>query len=96
MAKIIIKGRKEPIELDNETAKKVKHRWCGDVSTGAGKADPTDIVDLGDWAGEYGSIRSIELDRYVPPPKTKPVQLANRSVKMVPLDYKLQEGEEFI
>lgn len=97
MAKITIKGRKEPIEVENEIAKRVKSRWCGDPTTGAGKAQKDDILDLGEWAGEYGSIRSIELDKYKPAQvPTKAVQLQNRSVKLVPLDYKLQDGEEFI
>lgn len=96
MALISIKGRKEPIEISNEIARKIKHRWCGDVNTGAGKADKTDILDLGEWAGEYGAIRSIELDRGpAPAPKVKPVQNKfTRNVKMVPLDYQVKDDEE--
>lgn len=96
MAKIFIKSRKEPLEIPNEKAKQIKLRWCGDSNTGAGKAERDDILDLGEWAGEYGSIRSIELDRFTPPPKTRPVQLPNRSVKMAPLNYELKEGETFL
>jgi hypothetical protein len=97
MAKIFIKGRNEPLEVQNEIAKQVKHRWCGDVSTGAGKAEKSDIVDLGDWAGEYGQIRCIELDRYIPPARTRPVEtIATRTVKIVPINYELNEGERFI
>lgn len=97
MAKVFIKNRKEPLEVDNTTAKRVKSRWCGDPTTGAGKAQKDDILDLGEWAGEYGAIRSIELDRYIHPEQTKPVQnKITRAVKVVPLDYQLKDNEEFI
>lgn len=99
MAQIIIKGRKDPIVVDNDTAKRVKSRWCGDPTTGAGKAQKDDILDLGEWAGEYGAIRSIELDRFIPPPKTRPVEYGNgmnRTIKMVPMNYQLQDGERFV
>ena len=62
-AQIYIKGRKEPIEVTNEVARSVKARWCGDVLTGAGKAEKDDILSLDDWAGEYGMIKMIELDK---------------------------------
>lgn len=60
MALIKIRGRADPIVIDNERAKKLKARKFGD---GVAKADPHDLVDLGDWAGEYGRITEIELDR---------------------------------
>lgn len=63
MAQIWIKGRKEPIEVSREIAKQVKHRWCGDPSTGAGKADKTDVFQIDDFAGEYGMIKMIEIDK---------------------------------
>ena len=63
MAQIYLKGRKEPIEVTNEVARNVKRRWCGDPSTGAGKAEKDDILQLDDWAGEYGMIKMIELDK---------------------------------
>jgi len=59
MAKIKIRGRFEPIEIDNARAQKVKDRKFG--NNGIEKAEATDVVDLGEWAGEYGRIVEIEM-----------------------------------
>lgn len=67
MAKIRIIGRSEEITVDNEKARKIKSRWLGDESKGIPKAEKGDLLDLGDWSGTYGSIRSIELDRWHQP-----------------------------
>lgn len=64
MASIKIKGRDDPVFLPNEKAFKIKQRWTGDPERGVPKAARNDIVDLGDWSGEYGSIRTIELDKF--------------------------------
>ena len=63
MAIIVVKGRREPIELENDRAEKIKARWLGLDDTP--KADPNDVVDLGVWAGEYGRIVEIEMSRVV-------------------------------
>lgn len=97
MARIKIRGRKEPIEVDNARARSVKALIFGNTD-GTGKADPHEYLDLGDaWAGMVGQVDWIELDRVIQPSKTKAVQIdATRTVKMVPLDYTLQAGESLI
>ena len=45
MALITLKSRKEPFEVPNERAKKIKARW-GRFGC-SGKAAPDDIVDFG-------------------------------------------------
>lgn len=59
MARIVIKGRREPIEIEYERAAKIKNRWLG--VNGEEKATKDDILDLGIWSGEYGRIAEIEL-----------------------------------
>lgn len=62
-ARVFIKGRKEPIEIENDRARKLKILRFGDAN-GNGKADPMQGIDLGDeWAGELGKISSVELER---------------------------------
>lgn len=61
MAFIFIKRRKEPIDISPERAYKIKCRWLG--IDGVEKADPTDTVDIGSWAGEYSQILSIEIPK---------------------------------
>ena len=63
MARIKIRGRLEPIEMDNARAQKVKNRKFG--LNGEQKAEAIDTVDLGDWAGEYGRIVEIEMTKEV-------------------------------
>lgn len=58
MALIHIKKRATPIELDFERARKLKQRKYG--YDGISKAENTDQVDLGEWAGQYGEIISID------------------------------------
>ena len=57
MAKIIIKGRVDPLKVDQKTAFKVKKIWL-DPTT-----EKSRRLDLGVWAGEYGQIRFIELEK---------------------------------
>lgn len=61
MATIKIRGRLEPITIENDRAYKVKQRKFG--LDGVEKAEPTDVVDLGDWAGEYSRIVEIEMTK---------------------------------
>ena len=59
MGRIKIKGRRENIELDDTRCQKLKNKWLG--LNGERKADIKDLVDIGDWAGEYSQIDSIEI-----------------------------------
>ena len=59
MAKIFIKGRREPIDIENARAVIIKNRKYG--LNGEQARRPEDAVDLGDWCGEYGRIMEIEL-----------------------------------
>ena len=61
MGKIKIRGRLEPIEIENSRAQQIKDRKFG--NNGAEKADPQDLVDLGEWSGEYSRIVEIELTK---------------------------------
>lgn len=64
MAFIKVKGRREPIEISNERARKIKALRFGDGISESSKSDPTEMIDLGDeWAGELGQIVAIELTR---------------------------------
>lgn len=62
MANIKIKGRTESIIISNDLAKKIKLLKFGDEN-GNNKASSTDLIDLGEWAGEIGEIRSIEIEK---------------------------------
>lgn len=59
MAIIKIRGRAEPLTIDDERARKVKNRKFG--TGGVPKAEPTELVDLGVWSGEYGRIVEVEF-----------------------------------
>lgn len=59
MAKLIIKGRREPIIIENARALKIKERMFG--LNGVEKADPTNLIDLGTWSGSYDRIVEIEI-----------------------------------
>lgn len=61
MALLYIKKRREPIDIKPERAYKIKQRWLG--IDGVEKADPTDTLDVGEWAGEYSQIASIEIPK---------------------------------
>ena len=66
MAFIYIRKRREPIEVENERARKIKLLRFGNQD-GEGKADPSDLIDLGDdWAGEIGQISSVEITKTRP------------------------------
>jgi hypothetical protein len=97
MARVKIRGRKDAIEIEDSRARQIKVLRFGRPD-GTGKADPHDDLDLGDdWAGMLGQVDWIELDRVVKPSQTKAVQVnATRTVKIVPIDYTLQEGESLI
>ena len=70
MAFIKIRGRREPVEIDNERARQVKARKFGTDTIE--KADPREDLDLGDvWSGEYGQVIGIELTPVKKPQKSK-------------------------
>lgn len=63
MALIYIRARREPIEIENERARKIKALRFGDIN-GENKADPSEMIDLGDaWAGELGRIVAVEMTK---------------------------------
>jgi hypothetical protein len=63
MALVFIKRKKEPVEISNERARRIKVLRFGD-QFGENKAEPTELVDLGDeWAGEIGQIVSVEITK---------------------------------
>lgn len=64
MAKIYIKTRLEPIELNYERAAVVKFNWLDPSKS------KTDKVDLGSFSFEYSQIKAIDLDY----PQTKQVK----------------------
>lgn len=66
MGFIYIKRRREPIEVANDRAYRVKCRWLGIDDTP--KAEPTEVLDLGEWAGEYSQIVSVEMSKEAPKP----------------------------
>ena len=59
MAIIHIKGKRDSIIINNERAKKVRDMWM-DEST-----NPEKKLDLGEWIGTFGQIKSIEFDQEV-------------------------------
>lgn len=61
MALIVIRRRKEPIEIENARAQRIKERWVGTDTVA--KAEPDELLDLGEWAGKYSQIESIEMTR---------------------------------
>lgn len=56
MAKIKVKTRMEGIWVENGRAKEIKNKW---IKREYAKGD---ILDLGLWAGEWGQIRSVEIE----------------------------------
>lgn len=62
MAFIKIRGRLEAIQVDDARARKIKERKFG-VEGIVAKAEPNELIDLGDWSGEYGRIVEIEMSR---------------------------------
>lgn len=61
MAKIHIKGRADPINVNNQMGREIKKIWLGEDLTPP--ADTNRKLDLGDaWAGVYGQIKSVEIE----------------------------------
>lgn len=86
MALIFIKRRKEPIEISDERARKIKNLRFGDID-GIGKAEPTEMIDLGDeWAGELGQIIAVELTK-----KKSTTPVMNEFEKQVQDEQRLRE-----
>lgn len=61
MALIHIRRRQEPITISDERARILKDRKFGNEIKHVQKAEPSESVDLGEWAGEYGEIRAIDI-----------------------------------
>lgn len=79
LAKITIRGRKDPLYIDRGRAQKLKDLKFGYNNTE--KADPSDDVDLGEWSGEMRRIIEIEM------PKNEPERNTT-------LDHQRREEEE--
>lgn len=102
MAIIKIKGRTDPIRIPNDRARTLKARWLGDPARQVEKAPRGDLVDLGDWCGEYGQIASIELDKAPPVPKEENdakdedrLRLANEKFRKSPPEHKAKNLDKF-
>ena len=54
MAFIYIKKRENPVFLKDDLARQLKKDWIS-------KIDKNEIVNLGEWAGTYNDIKSIEI-----------------------------------
>ena len=96
MATIKIRGRREPITVDDTRARKIKVLRFGDVN-GKGKADPHEDLDLGDeWAGTIGMVEWVELGKAKEIPKFKVIRRLDTPdrVFQVPVNYQLKAGEE--
>jgi hypothetical protein len=63
MAMIKIKNRSDLIIIPNEMGIRIKDKWLGNSEKKIGKANKNDVLDLGEWAGEYGQISSIEIEK---------------------------------
>ena len=61
MAKIYIKGIKDPLQVEYDKAKKLKDFWQGDDFAKITKKEPNEIFAIGEYTGEFGSIRAIFL-----------------------------------
>lgn len=60
MAKVRIKRKLELLTIDDDRARSLKNRWLG--INGASKAEVTELLDLGSWAGNYGQIDGVEIE----------------------------------
>jgi len=89
MAKIIIKGRVDPLKVSQQTALKVKKIWL-DPTT-----EKSRRLDLGEWAGEYGQIKFIELEKNT---NGKEIRKFNEHdlnlFKAQMIDYRMVTGDE--
>jgi|GEM_PF-6109150 len=89
MAKIIIKGRVDPITVDQKTALKVKRIWLDPTN------EKTRRLDLGVWAGEYGQIRFIELEKTAQEKTRRKFTEHELSLfKAQMIDYRMETGDE--
>ena len=61
MSKIYIKKVKEPLVVEYEKANKLKKLWQGDDFLGFPPKLPHEVFTIGDYTGEFGSIRAIFL-----------------------------------
>lgn len=100
MAIIYIKGKQDPIHVPNDKAAKIKQRWLGDPEFDIPKAEYTDIIDLGEWAGEYGQIKGIEIEKveshkeFTPPRIETPEEHARTRAKIAEVGENLKKKLE--
>lgn len=102
MPYIKIKGRIEPITVTGEVARKIKDRWVGNEAKGIKKAERSDVLDLGEWCGEYGQIK--EIDTKVesarapekPDPSIAEAQAQNEQFKKLPPEEKAKNIDRFV
>lgn len=93
MALIYIKRRKEPIEIDNDRARRIKAMRFGDLN-GNGKLDEHELIDLGDeWAGELGQIAAVEIKKEAPPRPVYDPEAERRAeeakLRAIPIDKRV-------
>lgn len=72
MATIKIKNRKETITIGYTLAEDVKRKWF--IASQSGKLDQT--IDLGEWAGPFRKIDSIDLHNTTESEKVSEMRLA--------------------
>lgn len=65
MASIYFKFRKEPLEIDNARAKKIKEMKYGNPAKGIKPMEPSVSVDFGELSCELDDIRRVELTKEV-------------------------------
>jgi hypothetical protein len=61
MSKIYIKKVKDPLVVEYDKANKLKKLWQGDDFLGFPPKLPHEVFTIGDYTGEFGSIRAIFL-----------------------------------
>jgi hypothetical protein len=99
MAFVFIKSRREPIRVSNERGRALKKLRFGEIGKHGemiGKSDPHDDIDLGDWAGEIGQIKAVEIEKDIVPKVDKEKQDEERRrqewLKLPPEKKALQLG----
>lgn len=70
LSSIHIKGKVEPILISADRAKIIKQKWAGD-----NPVPRNQVLDLGSWCGEYGQIKSIEIEKPKKYDDPEPIEL---------------------
>ena len=60
MAYIRVIGRREPIEVGDTLAREVKKAKWGTPEMAPTKQS-SDLIDIGNWVGSYGEIKSVDF-----------------------------------